>query len=88
MATPSPPPRRGTSSARRSRDGEDQAASGRRLELDPMLPSAMERLPFYQRELSDQNDMKTLFDTILIADTDHEQLTKEAKERFLGEHGR
>jgi len=48
----------------------------------------MERLPFYQRELSDQNDMKTLFDTILIADTDHEQLTKEAKERFLGEHGR
>ncbi|MGO8842657.1 MAG: hypothetical protein ACLQF1_16475 [Methyloceanibacter sp.] len=88
MATPSPPPRRGTSSPRRSRDGEDQAASGRRLELDPMLPSAMERLPFYQRELSDQNDMKTLFDTILIADTDHEQLTKEAKERFLGEHGR
>ena len=28
--------------------------------------AAMERLPFYQRELSDQKDMQTLFDTIII----------------------
>jgi len=35
----------------------------------------MERLPFYQRELSDQKDMQTLFDT-------REQLGREARERF------
>jgi hypothetical protein len=43
--------------------------------------AAMERLPFYQRELSDQKDMQTLFDTI-IPDTDREQLRREARERF------
>jgi hypothetical protein len=37
--------------------------------------AAMERLPFYQRELSDQKDMQTLLDT-------REQLGREARERF------
>jgi len=45
----------------------------------------MERLPFYERELSDQNDMKTLFDTIVIGDFDREQLTNAARAKFLGE---
>ena len=44
--------------------------------------AAMERLPFYQRELSDQKDMQTLFDTILIPEADREQLRREARERF------
>jgi len=47
--------------------------------------AAMERLPFYQRELSDQNDMQTLFDTIIIPEADREQLSREARERFLPE---
>jgi hypothetical protein len=44
--------------------------------------AAMERLPFYQRELSDQKDMQTLFDTIIIPEADREQLRREARERF------
>ena len=44
--------------------------------------AAMERLPFYQRELSDQKDMQTLFDTIMIPEADREQLRKEAGEKF------
>jgi hypothetical protein len=44
--------------------------------------AAMERLPFYQRELSDQKDMQTLFDTIIIPEADREQLRREAMEKF------
>ena len=44
--------------------------------------AAMERLPFYQRELSDQKDMQTLFDTIIIPEADREQLRREAREKF------
>ena len=44
--------------------------------------AAMERLPFYQRELSHEKDMQTLFDTIIIPEADREQLRKEAKEKF------
>ena len=44
--------------------------------------AAMERLPFYRRELSDQKDMQTLFDTIIIPEADREQLRREARERF------
>ena len=44
--------------------------------------AAMERLPFYQRELSDQKDMQTLFDTIIIPEADRKQLRREARERF------
>jgi hypothetical protein len=44
--------------------------------------AAMERLPFYHRELSDQKDMQTLFDTIIIPEADREQLRREARERF------
>lgn len=44
--------------------------------------AAMERLPFYQRELSDQKDMQTLFDAIIIPEADREQLGREARERF------
>jgi hypothetical protein len=42
----------------------------------------MERLPSYQRELSDQKDIQTLFDTVRIPDSDREQLRKEAMEKF------
>ena len=44
--------------------------------------AAMERLPFYQRELSDQKDVQTLFDTIIIPEAHREQLRREARERF------
>ena len=47
--------------------------------------AATERLPFYQRELSDQKDMQTLFDTIIIPEADREQLRREARERFSPE---
>ncbi len=41
--------------------------------------AAMERLPFYQRELSDQKDMQMLFDTIIIPEADREQLRRESE---------
>ena len=44
--------------------------------------AAMQRLPSYQRELSDQKDMQTLFDTIIIPEADREQLRREAMEKF------
>jgi len=44
--------------------------------------AVMDRLPFYQRELSDQKDMQTLFGTIIIPEADREQLRREARERF------
>ena len=44
--------------------------------------AAMKQLPFYQLELSDQKDMQTLFDTIIIPEADREQLRREARERF------
>jgi hypothetical protein len=43
---------------------------------------AMERLPFYQRELSHQKDMQMLFDTIIIPEADREQLRREARKDF------
>ena len=44
--------------------------------------AAMERLPFYQRELSDEKDRQMLFDIIIIPEADREQLRREARKNF------
>ena len=46
---------------------------------------AMQTLPYFRRELSDEADMKVLFDTLFIRDGEHEQLMKEARAKFLVE---
>jgi hypothetical protein len=47
--------------------------------------AAIETLPEYQRTFSDQQDMMTLFDTLVIGEGEHERLTWEARAKFLNE---